>query len=76
MAADAGVAVACRKLNSVDGFAERSDLFHLDQNAVRNLFIDTALQSLDVGDEQIVADQLNLVAQAIGQLLPSRPIVF
>ena len=33
-------------------------------------------RNFDVGDEQIVADELDLVAELVGQLLPAVPIVF
>ena len=38
--------------------------------------VNAALQELGVGDEQVVADKLDLVADALGQLAPGRPVVF
>ena len=40
-----------------------ADLVHLDQQRVRRPLVDAALQPLDVGDEQVVADDLDLVAE-------------
>ena len=39
------------------------------------LLVDALLQALGVGDEQVVADELHLVAQLVGQLLPAGPVV-
>ena len=36
---------------------------------------DAALEPLDVGDEQVVADDLDLVAELVGQRLPAVPVV-
>ena len=39
------------------------------------LLVDALLQALGVGDEQVVADQLDLAAQLARQLLPAVPVV-
>ena len=38
--------------------------------------VDAALQARDIGDEEIVADELHLIADRLGQRLPAFPIVF
>ena len=38
--------------------------------------VDAALQALAVGDEQVVADELDLVAEGVGEELPAVPVVF
>ena len=38
-------------------------------------FFDALGQPLDVGDEQVVADELELVAELLGQLGPAVPVV-
>ena len=64
------------QLNRADGFGKRSDLVYFDQNAIGNRFVDSALQASRVGDKQIVADQLNLVADLLSQQFPSVPVIF
>jgi hypothetical protein len=71
-----GVAVAVGQLNRVDRFGQRTDLVHLDQDAVGDAFVDAALQDLGVGDEQVVADSCTLVAQFLGQQFPAVPVAF
>ena len=39
------------------------------------LLVDAAAQALGVGDEEIVADELDAVAQALGQFGPARPVI-
>jgi hypothetical protein len=55
---------------------ECPDLIHLDQHRVRNLLVDRPLHQLDVGNEDVVADYLNLVAKSLGEDLPAVPVVF
>ncbi len=76
MAGNAAVAIAMGQLNRLNRFGQRSDLVDLDQDAVGDAFVDAALQSCRVGDEQVVADQLNLVATFVGQHFPAVPVVF
>src|SRR5262245_56336528 len=67
--------VALGQLNGVQRFAERADLVHLDENAVPGLLVDASLQPLDIGNEQVVANQLDLAAQLDRQLSPAVPVV-
>src|SRR3546814_17120728 len=53
----------------------RSDLVDLDQDRVAHAALDAFLEDPRVGDEQVVADQLHLLAQARGQLRPAIPVV-
>src|SRR3954469_5992297 len=76
MAGNAGVAIPMGQMNRRDGFGERADLVHFDQNAVGDAFVDSPLQALGVGHEQVVADELNLAAELLGEHLPALPIVF
>src|SRR5271168_3950544 len=46
-------------LDRVDRFRYRPDLIQLDQNGVADSFLNAAGESLGVGDEQVVADELN-----------------
>ena len=60
----------------MNGFCQRSNLIHFDQNAVCDPFIDAALQTSRVGHKQVVTNQLHSIATLVGQHLPCVPIVF
>ena len=64
-----------RHLDRLKGFRQGADLVDLDQDRVGNTFRDAAAQPLRIGDEQIVADELHLAAQFLGQCRPTAPIV-
>ena len=76
MAGDRRVSVASCQLNRFDRFGQCADLIDLDQDTVGDAFIDAALQALDVGYEQVVANKLHFGTQGFGQQLPAFPIVF
>ncbi len=71
-----GVAGVGGHLHGFQGFGEGADLVDLDQDRIGDAAFDAALQALAVGDEQVVADQLDLIADGIGEQLPAGPIVF
>ena len=60
---DRRIAVALRELDRVERLGQRSDLVDLDQDRVGDPLADAALQELDVGDEEVVADELEAVAE-------------
>ena len=62
-------------LDGVEGLGQGADLVYLDENCVCSAQSDTLLDTLGVGDEQVVADDLNLVAEALGHQLPAFPVV-
>ncbi|CAB4733571.1 unannotated protein [freshwater metagenome] len=64
-----------RQLDRVQGLGERADLVDLDQEGVGLAAGDAAREPLDVGDEQVVADELRLGAEAVGDGLPPLPVV-
>ena len=70
------VPILFSKLDGVQGFSERADLIHLNQNRIRDTLSDPLAKEFDIGYEQIIAHELNLTAKSRGQLLPSRPVVF
>jgi len=72
---DAGVSVAAGEVDGVEGFADGADLVDFDQNAVGDVLVDSLLQEFDVGDEEVVADQLDFVAEFFGQVRPAVPVV-
>src|SRR5690606_34382911 len=59
----------------VHGLGEAADLVDLDQDRVGDILVDAALQALDVGHEEIVANQLHARAQLAGEFGPARPVV-
>ncbi len=76
VAGDRCVAVTVGQLDRINRFGHRADLVDLDQDAVGDALVDAALESLDIGDEQVVADELDFVAELERHLLPCRPVIF
>ena len=72
---DAGIASAFSSFNSVEGFGQGTDLVNLDQNGIANTLLDAFNQTLFVGYKEVVANQLYLFTQLLGELLPAFPIV-
>ena len=64
------------QLDRIDRFSERTDLIHLDQNAVGNPLVDSTLQSFHIGHEEVVTHQLDFVTEFIGQPFPGLPVIF
>ena len=64
------------RLNRRQGFRERADLIHFNQDGIRNSFGNSFAEKLYIGHEEIVADELDFIAESVGQSFPSRPIVF
>ena len=62
-------------LNCFQCLRHRTNLIQLNQDGVSAAHLDTLGQALRIGNEQVVANQLYLVAQTcLGQLLPAFPI--
>ena len=63
--------VACLvgHLDGLKGLGHRADLVQLDEDGVARAQRDALGQTLSVGDEQVVAHQLDLIAQLAGHLL-------
>src|SRR5690606_15121251 len=57
------------------GFGQSADLVDLDQDRVGGSGLDALLEDARIGHEQVVADQLHLVADALGEQLPASPVV-
>ena len=73
-AAIARACAPCRTASSVS--VKRADLVDLDQNGVGDALLDALRQPLDVGDEQIVADELAAARPSASVMrLPAVPIV-
>ena len=74
MGHDACVAGLLGHLDCLQGLGQGADLVDLDQNGVGATELDALCQALGVGDEQVVANKLDLLADAVGQCLPAVPI--
>ena len=68
-----GEAVALGQFDGVERFGQGADLVDLDEDAVAGFLVDALLQAFGVGDEQIVADELDLAAQLAWSVSASRP---
>ncbi len=55
-----GVAVALSELYCTESLGERTDLVNLNEDRVGAAFFDTALEILDVGNEEVVAYERDL----------------
>ena len=69
------VAVRLGQPHGFDRLGERPDLIHLDQDRVADAALDPLLQPLRIGDEEVVADQLNAITELLCQLRPGVPVV-
>src|SRR5256886_11107512 len=59
------VSVGARVRDALQGLGERADLVQLDEDRVRHALLDPAIQPLDVGAEEIVADELHAGGQRL-----------
>ena len=75
MAHDAREPGAVGHADRLERLGERADLVHLHQDRVGHPFRDAAGQDLGVGDEDVVAHQLDLPSQPVGEELPALPVV-
>ena len=70
-----GIAIALCKFDGAEGFSERANLINLYEDRVGAAFVDTALEVLDVGYKEVVADELATVADEVGKNFPALPVV-
>ena len=64
-----------RHLNRLKRLGDRADLVQLDEDGVRCAELNALLQTLRVRDEEIIADELNLVAECLRHRLPAVPVL-
>src|SRR5271165_1276363 len=76
MADDSCVPILFGKFDGIQGFSERADLVHLNQDRISDALSDPLAKEFDIGYEQVIAHELNLRAESLGQLLPARPVIF
>src|SRR5699024_1147508 len=67
---------AVSHVDSVEGLGEGTDLVHLNQDGVGSILSDALLQALRVGDEEVVANDLNLIADGCGEVGVTLPVIF
>ena len=70
----AAVPVALGHLDGIQRLGERADLVDLDEQGVGRARLDAAGEPLGVGDEEVVADELHVVAHPVGHRLPAVPV--
>src|SRR5690606_14467218 len=56
------------------GFTQGTDLVELDQDGVRHAGADATLEDTGIGDEQVVAHQLDLAAEFLREQGPAVPV--
>jgi hypothetical protein len=69
------VAAPGRPPPPLQGLAQGADLVDLDQDRVADSELDAAAEALGIGDEEIVADQLQALAELFGEQLPAVPVL-
>ena len=62
-------------LYGIEGLGERTYLVHLDQDGVGSTHLDAFFKKLGVGHKEVVAHELHLVAQGLGEFHPALPVV-
>lgn len=65
--------VGLAELDRLDGLGDGSDLVDLEQKTVAGLLLDGGLDSGDVGDGQVISDNLGL--GVLGKVGPRSPVV-
>src|SRR5690606_41364191 len=73
---DGSIASLMSRFDRVERFRQRSDLVDLDENRVGNAHTNTVTETSGIGDDQVVTNELALVANKIGQVLPTFPVIF
>ena len=52
----------------LDGLSDRADLINLEQEGIAELLVNTGLDALGVGNEEIITDNLDTVTDLLGHL--------
>ena len=63
-------------VDRIERLGERADLVQLDEDGVGGVLLDALGEALRIGDEQVVANEVDLAAELFGDGLPAFPIVF
>ena len=70
---DRPIAGVASERDRVQRLGQRPDLVELDQDRVRDAALDPLAQDRRIGHEDVVADELEPVAQSLGQHAATRP---
>ena len=62
-------------LHCIQGFREGSDLIYLDEDGIGDFKLNTAAQTFDIGDKQIISHKLDLFSQMFRQVFPAFPVI-
>ena len=62
--------------NSLEGLCKRANLVHFDENGVTCAHFDTLLKELCIGNEEVIANELYLIAKGLSKFNPAFPVVF
>ena len=76
MRRDAAIAGCGRDRHGIQRLGDGANLVQLHQQGIAHSLGNALLENRQVGDEDVVADQLHLVAELLGQQLPAGPIRF
>ena len=72
---DGGVPGAVGQLDGLQGLGEGADLVELDEDGIAAAKLDALGEAFGVGDEEIVAYQLDPAAQLLREKLPALPVL-
>src|SRR5262245_47628358 len=72
---DRCIPALARELDRLERLRQRPDLVDLDEDRVGDSRLDAAPEALDVGDEEVVPDELHSPAEPLGQSPPAVPVV-
>jgi hypothetical protein len=75
MADDRSPAVRAGKVDRRQRLGQRSDLIQLDQDRVARVLVDRPLYALGIGNQQVVAHQLQAPTESLLERHPARPVV-
>src|SRR5690606_14255539 len=62
-------------VDRLERFGKGTDLVHLDEDGIADAALDPLAEANGVGDEEVVADEQDVVADRIGERLPAVPVV-
>jgi len=68
-------ASAASERDRLDGLGQRADLVELDEDGVGGILLDRACDPLGVGDQEVVADQLDGPTEPLCQVPPPLPVI-
>ena len=75
MGDNCGVTCALSHLDSLEGLGQGTNLVDLDEDGVTSMNLNALLKALSVGNKEVVADELDLLAQTLGKDLPTVPVL-